>query len=733
MTGPSWPLMFAMLCPLLALPGCGSLERDDMGDDIATRPISGSQTGWVPVGRGSSGAIISDSESGWTPRTQMYPGDGAVVGTPGDPWAAQADDSAGPITLNLVNVSIQEAAKAILGDILKLNYFVDEGVSGTVTIETSIPMGQAALLDMFQSILQSKGAVIVASGGYYRIVSAGDRIQGASFAAGAEAATKPGVHIQMFPLQYVAAREMQRVLEPIAAKGAILNVDTTRNLLVLQGTAGELRTLGEAIKTFDVDWMQGMSFGLIPVTSSDPEAIAAELDTVFTNEKGGKGVVRFVPNRRLNSILVITARPVYLQRAETWVRRLDHAAGGSDAQLYVYHIQNRPAGELAKVLRGIFQGSLEEVAAAPSAVAPRFPPDQIATTDDAGGAIDVASSTDATATDVTGDQQSVSRAPDTVSGSLSDSSEATSRIQIVADEANNTLLIMASPRQYDKILRVLERIDAVPNQVLLEATIAEVSLNDELKFGLRWFFEQKNSQVTFTDAIAGIVAPQFPGFSYFLSAPHVDVALNALSAVTDVNVISTPTLMVLDNKTAVLQVGDQVPIATQSARSVTDPDAPIVNSVSFRDTGVILSVTPRVSDSGRVVLDIEQEVSDVVETTSSGIDSPTIQQRKIKTTVAVNDSEALALGGLIQESKNLSKNQVPVAGDIPILGNLFKEKDDKIRRTELIIIIRPHVVRDINEARWVTEEFRKQLNVNPGTRLRKRPGLRENADRILLQ
>jgi general secretion pathway protein D len=176
-----------------------------------------------------------------------------------------------------------------------------------------------------------------------------------------------------------------------------------------------------------------------------------------------------------------------------------------------------------------------------------------------------------------------------------------------------------------------------------------------------------------------------------------------------------------------------VPIATQSASSVTDPDAPIVNSISFRDTGVILSVTPRVSDSGRVVLDIEQEVSDVVETTSSGIDSPTIQQRKIKTTVAVNDSEALALGGLIQESKNLSKNQVPVAGDIPIFGNLFKQKEDKIRRTELIIIIRPHVVRDINEARWVTEEFRKQLNVNPGTRLRKRPGLRENADRILLQ
>ncbi len=723
MTGQSQSLVrFAFALPLV-LGGCGTLDQDQHSGDIFGSTASAARPGWQPVGSGASGAITSDSDSGWTPRTQLYPGQGALVGVPQDPWAAESSGDQS-ITLNLVNVSIPEAAKAILGDILKLNYFVDEGVAGTVTIQTSNPMSQSALLDMFQSILQSKGAVIVANAGYYRIVPAGERIQGATFASDTEAATKPGAHVLTVPLRFVAAQEMQRVLEPIAAKGAILRVDTTRNLLILQGTAGELQTLNEAIQTFDVDWMEGMSFGLIPVTSSDPEAIAAELDTVFANEKGGKGVIRFVPNRRLNSILVITARPAYLKRAETWIRRLDHAAGGSDAQLYVYHIQNRPAGDLAKVLQGVFQGAIQEVEPGQSAIAPKFAATEIASAEGTG-------LTDATGEGAAEAQQQADTP--TAANSSSGTQAREPGIQIVADEANNTLLIMASPLQYEKVLRVLERIDAVPNQVLLEATIAEVSLNDELKFGLRWFFEQKNSQVSFTDAITGIVAPQFAGFSYFLSAPHVNVALNALSSVTDVNVISTPTLMVLDNKTAVLQVGDQVPIATQTSRSVTDPDAPIVNSVSFRDTGVILSVTPRVSDSGRVVLEIEQEVSDVVETTSSGIDSPTIRQRKIKTTVAVNDGEALALGGLIQENKNLTKTQVPVVGDIPIFGNLFKEKDDKIRRTELIIIIRPHVVRDANEARWVTDEFRKQLNINPGTRLKKRPGLRENVDRILLQ
>ncbi len=189
----------------------------------------------------------------------------------------------------------------------------------------------------------------------------------------------------------------------------------------------------------------------------------------------------------------------------------------------------------------------------------------------------------------------------------------------------HTLVIQTVPSEYQRILRVLRRLDVAGTQVIIEASIAEVTLTDELKFGVKWFFEKGNHSLTFIDAASGAVASAFPGFSYFLAAKNINVALDALSTITKVNVISTPTVTVMDNKTAMLQVGDQVPISTSTSQSVAASGAPILNSIQMIDTGVILAVTPHVNDNGRVQLDIEQEVSTATPTTSSGIDSPTIQ------------------------------------------------------------------------------------------------------------
>jgi general secretion pathway protein D len=285
-------------------------------------------------------------------------------------------------------------------------------------------------------------------------------------------------------------------------------------------------------------------------------------------------------------------------------------------------------------------------------------------------------------------------------------------MRIVADDANNSLLIVCTPADYERIFDVLQEIDSQPNQVMLEATIAEVTLNDELNFGMRWFFGEKDNRGTFTDLVTGAVVSSFPGFSYiFQSNTNVGFVLNALSTLTKVRVLSSPTLMVLDNRTATLQVGDQVPVLTQTANSVTSPDAPVVSSVELKDTGVILNVTPRVNDGGRVTLEIKQEVSDVVETTTSGIDSPTIRQRKVATTVAVNDGDTMALGGLIQERNSTEKNKVPLLSDIPVLGTAFRSKENTAHRTELVIFIRPLVTRNLSEARRVTREFREQMTI----------------------
>ena len=254
----------------------------------------------------------------------------------------------------------------------------------------------------------------------------------------------------------------------------------------------------------------------------------------------------------------------------------------------------------------------------------------------------------------------------------------------------------------------------MPLQVLIEATIAEVTLTDDLEYGIQWFLKSANSQFNLSEPTAPGAAPRvfpgFPGFSYlFASAADIRVTLNAIASVTDLNVISSPSLMVLDNQSAEIQVGDQVPVATQSAVSVTDPAAPVVNSIEYFDTGVILRVTPRVNAGGLVTMEIEQEVSDVSTTLTSGIDSPTIDQRRIRTTVAVQSGETVTLGGLIRDDRESSNSGVPVLREIPVLGKLFSTTTDFGERTELIVLITPRVVSNQLDARRVTEELRRRI------------------------
>ncbi|QEX16445.1 hypothetical protein FRZ44_17380 [Hypericibacter terrae] len=283
-------------------------------------------------------------------------------------------------------------------------------------------------------------------------------------------------------------------------------------------------------------------------------------------------------------------------------------------------------------------------------------------------------------------------------------------IRITADPTNNALLISATPSDYRKILSAIKQLDVVPLQVLIEATIAEVTLNDKLKYGLQWFFDSGSSSFTFSSLATGAVSAMFPGFSYVFTGGDNRVILNALSDITNVKVISSPQLMVLNNQSARLQVGDQVPIAVQSAVSTIDPNAPIVNSIEFRDTGVILDVVPRVNAGGLVVLDIAQEVSDVVETTSSTLNSPTIRQRRIASTVAVQSGQTIALGGLIRDSRTDSETGIPLLSDIPYLGNLFKTTSQTSDRTELLILLTPRVVRNSEDSREITEELRRRLH-----------------------
>ena len=703
------------------------------------------------------------SRSGGTPlldhspktKTTFMEGTGRFVGDPQSLRQAARDADGEGVTLNLVNVPTPQAAKTILGDILAVRYTVDPGVEGKITIQTPRPVTKTAAVDLFQSALRANNAAIVDGNGMFKIVPLDQAPVGATIQLAGIPPSAPlndaaaggenfGSGVKIVQLKYVAAAEMRRILEPIAPRGSIVRADTTRNLLTLSGNGNDIAGLLEAIAIFDVDVMKGMSFALVPVRTSQPDAIADELRTVFASEREGPmaGMVQFLPNKRLGAILIISPQSRYLTRAESWVRRLDAQAEGSEKQFFTYAVQNRRAAELVEVLQSMFAS--ETGSARTSATRNVAPPYREATVQSP-AAQPLQSSNGLTPVSgmgtgglgsggpggggsgmggfgarsgshfATAPAQQQTSAPREAATAQLGRDEATGepRVKLAADQAKNSILIEATPADYRRIMRVIGSLDAIANQVMIEATIAEVTLTDDLKFGVRWFLNGKSGQkYTFTDDPGGAVSSVFPGFSYALTAANAAGTLNALNQITNVNIISSPSLTVMDNRTAQLQIGDEVPIITQSAVSVLTTGAPVVNSVSYKDTGVILAITPRINQSGRVLLDIEQEVSNVASTTSSGIDSPTISQRRIRTSVVVSDGEALALGGMIQKSHTVSRTQIPIVGDIPAIGNLFGSKDNQVGKTELLVIITPHVIRNLTEARQVTDEFRRELQMN---------------------
>ncbi|HEX2840998.1 type II secretion system secretin GspD [Hyphomicrobium sp.] len=734
-------------------------------------PITPTETGAIPAppGGGAQGsAPLGSPGDPAASQPRAYPGSGSFVNPAGPRERSAVGTVTGEgVSLDLVDASIAEAARAVLGDVLHVTYVVSDKLKGSITLKTANPVSQDALLDVFESVLETEGAAIVIDGGVYKVLPRDEAVAaGKHLKMRASPARRvAGMSSEIVPLTYVSATEMERILKSVAPQSTIARVDTARNLLILTGTKAELASLVETVATFDVDWLRGMSFGLYPV-ESDTEAIAQELDTIFANDQESptKGMVRFVPNARLKAILVISSKPQYLQKAETWIKRIDMAGQATEKRAFVYHVQYRPVQELALLLQKLYGPEGQGDASADNGVsdqAPGFPASQTIVSDDqslsippptvgqrstagtpgafaapliasAGGAPGPQAAPPGAAEAPDGDAAAEAQ-PANRSGMLAQAppNDRQTGISIVADDSNNSLIISATPGEIRRIKQVLAEVDRLPSQVLLEATIAEVTLNDNLRFGLRWFFESGRNEFRLTDSALGAIAPVFPGFSYFVNAPNAKIVLNALANVTNVDVVSSPSLMVLNNKKAVLQIGDEVPVATQSAVSVLTPDAPIVNAIAFRNTGVILNIIPRVAEDGRVLLEIEQEVSDVKPTTSSSIDSPTIQQRRIKTTVAVQNGGSVMLAGLMQDRASRERKQVPLAGDIPLVGNLFKDKDDRIQRTELLIAITPHVVTDDGQMGRIAAEFRDRLNLSTRPQRATPPDRREQVDRIV--
>ena len=692
--------------------------------DQPTPPASAAMRGDAP----SPGALPAQAgrraQARAPDRTEpvVHHGTGVFI----DPDAAArrqvAKEEEGEFTLNFAGADVREVVRTVLGETLGLNYAVDPAVQGSITMQTSQPLPRSAVLPALESVLELSGATILEEGDMYRVVP----LEGAMLSTATPLiglsidVPVNGSGARIVPLRHISANEMRRILEPFVPSGAVLEVDAARNLLILAAAGQQMETLLTLVDIFDVDFLKGRSFALVPLNFAAAERVQGELEAIFASDQDGplEGLIRFVPIERLNGILVISARPEYIDQARVWIERLDQGAGSGERRLYVYPVQNGRAFDLASLLSGLFGTETEQrdplepfppgmtttrigtmATSAPSLGTPQAigggqdsRSDQASIDQDvaAAGAPAGASSPAPIEARPGGSGPS---APALIKGEL----------RIIADEANNALVILATPKEFGTVQEALRQLDIVPLEVLIEATIAEVTLNEQLRYGLQWFFKFGTNSFTLADS--GVPVSQFPGFSYLAtSGADIRVVLNALDAVTDLNVVSSPQLVVLNNQVATLQVGDQVPVVTAQAVNVAT-DQTLINTIQFVDTGVILRVRPRVNASGLVTLELEQEVSDPI---GGGL-TPTINQRRIQSTVAVQDGETITLGGLIRDRRSRSERGVPGLSSIPIVGSAFSTTDRTDTRTELLVLITPRVIRNLAEARRVTDELRQRV------------------------
>ena len=602
------------------------------------------------------------------------------------------------VALNFEEAPLSEVLHSVVGDILGLDYIVEHPVKGTVTLRTRSPIPREQLLPIMESLLANNGALMV-RGPQNRLFISGP--QNASRIAPSfqnSAGTGTGFSNVIVPLQYIGAPEMAEILKPVAADSAFVRVDAKRNLLVLAGTQMQIDGWLDIVSTFDIDQLAGTSVGIFPISRGEVEDVVVELEHIMNSAaaegvdsplRGLGGMVRVLPVERLNSIMVVSPRAAYIDTVGEWIEQLDSIdEPASESTLHVYKVMNGDAAQMATLLSTIFgDGAGGGQRSQQSQVAPGMSSQRSG----GGGQANAGSGQRAGGS----------------SFALSES------IKVVSDDYNNALLVYASPYEYVKIERILRKLDVIATQVLIEASIVEVTLEDDLEYGLEWTFQNGiGNDYLGTGSLnlssgGGGIASQASGFAYEVtnSAGFTKAVLNALAEKSLLNVISTPSVLVLDNHTADISVGIQQPI--QSRQSVTDGGVS-QTSIEYKDTGVKLQVTPSVNDGGLVTLEVTQSVTDV-----GNIDTATRQrsfnERSVSSKVAVRDGDSVVLGGLIRDNASSAKSGVPLLMDIPVLGSLFSSTVDTSARTELLIFITPRVVESDEEVRALSIEMRDRM------------------------
>lgn len=615
-------------------------------------------------------------------------GDGNYLNIKSFRKRAEAINTKSGISLNFENASINEVVSMIIGKILHDNYLIDPAVKGVVNLQSTRNLNKESVFYVLENILDIHGAKIVRHSGHYRILPKNKPVMGMVGINNDDVSRRLGYGFRVVPLRFIATDEMVKILETVTNKSSIIKSDEKRNLLILGGSSNDISIMTDTVNLFDVDWMQGTSVALLKIKYSNVTDVISDLNKMLQSvgAKGTAGnIVTLEPIERLNSIMLISKNLEYIKKIESWVSKLDIPSGGEGKKLYVYSIKHTNAEELSSTLTDLFSGARPDVISeSAEPLAPGAKPVVLTSTNEQG-------------------KQKTNTDEDIKNDQGADNAS----VRIIPANDSNSLLIMSTPGEYSKIEEALQLLDIPPLQVLIEVTIMDVRLTDELSYGMQWFFSESGGSYDSNITVGGDLSfDQTFSYSAVKQSGNVRRLLGALASDGRVDVLSSPSLLVRNNAKASIRVGDQQPITT----ALIGAEGNIVaSSVQFKDTGVILEIKPTVNMSGTVNVNISQEVTDI-----GDIDDATGQRaflrRSIKSAVSVADGETIILGGLIRSNKADVESGVPGLRDIPLLGGLFGKTITSEQRTELIVMLSPKIIRNSRENNKVAEEYKKKFS-----------------------
>jgi general secretion pathway protein D len=509
---------------------------------------------------------------------------------------------------------------------------------------------------------------------------------------------------------------MEKVLKPYARPNAVVNVDNSRNIISIAGTRAELENYLRTIEIFDVDWLSGMSVGVFPLTSGKANKVVADLEKVFGEQSKSPvaGMFRFMPLDGANAVLVITPQASYLDDIQEWLERIDSAGG--DVQLYSYELKYIKAKDLADRLSEVFgggrgggsNGSTGAPSLMPGLESVELKDGDNGSTANIGGTGNTSDTGSGTSGSGGGEMSLNSRQSGNAAVTLDVNGD---RVGVSAVEETNALLVRSTPGAWKSIRDVIERLDVMPMQVHIEAQVATVQLSGELSYGVNWYLEAAKQEIGLPPDSLGIprwstIAGKLTGVggaAWTLVNNDAAAVISALDAVSDVQILQSPSVVVRNNAEATFNVGSRIPISSVTVNPGLGNNSTF-SQVQYLDTGIILKVRPRISKDGMVFLDIVQEVS----TPGSQADANgnvRIDTRKLKTEAAIQNGDTVLLAGLIDDGVTRGSNGLPGLSRIPIIGGLFGRQTSRTARSETIVLLTPTIIRNPQEARDLTDEY----------------------------